>query len=178
MGNKTKLKDALKWRYLDSWFHRHIGSAIAHPKNFLFCAKYPFWKVRNAIDGRFCGYSFTVLDLIPKGWRKALGGHLTTDVAKALKEDGIPRWKWGKKVFVQEVKEKYGTLRIYAAATEKVQNILSEYEARSACTCIECGKPALYITRGYILPLCDECLEKKGKTSKDADEIKKEEKDE
>ena len=60
----------------------------------------------------------------------------------------------------QQIKEKWGGLRIYATAPEEVQKIISHYEHISADYCIDCGKPAKYLTTGYILPFCEDCFGK------------------
>jgi len=58
-------------------------------------------------------------------------------------------------VLVVQVKEKYGTLRLYwegndmAAATEQaVEDAVALAEARSACTCEVCGRAGVLYARG------------------------------
>ena len=58
-----------------------------------------------------------------------------------------------------DIKEKYGTLRWYdAGAPKEVYDIIHKYEELSFRTCIECGKPAKYITQGWISPYCEDCI--------------------
>lgn len=147
----------LRYWFEDTAFYRHFWSAVTHPRNYLFCRKYPFWKSRNVWTGRFSGYQFTMYEWIPDGWRKAFGPQLTEDIAAALKADGIPKRKWCKNLQWEDIKEKYGDLRLYAATTERVQEVLSKYGCLSIGYCINCGRPARYITRGYILYICDQC---------------------
>lgn len=137
-------------------FYRYILSAIIHPKNFLFCHKYPFYKVKDAL-GKFIGYDFTEYDLIPAGWQKAFGKELTEDLVNAFKEDGIKKRDWESVLYFTDIKEKWGTLCLYAVTNDKIQNILDKYEAKSLSFCIYCGKPVKYCTSGYVLYLCEDC---------------------
>ena len=59
---------------------------------------------------------------------------------------------------VDQIKEKYGFLRWYDSfSTRRIQDIVSRYEKLSARTCIQCGKPATKLSRGWIAPWCGEC---------------------
>lgn len=42
----------------------------------------------------------------------------------------------------------------------KIDEILRKYEELSYKTCIICGKPAKYITEGWISPYCGDCIKK------------------
>lgn len=62
-----------------------------------------------------------------------------------------------------QVKEKYATLRFYwegafsPEADAKVEEIIDLAEARSACTCEQCGKPGRLFNRGgWLMTACDE----------------------
>lgn len=56
------------------------------------------------------------------------------------------------------VKEKYGTLRIYyTIANETLEEIAERYEELSKYTCIRCGRPASWMSKGWIVPYCNEC---------------------
>jgi hypothetical protein len=60
---------------------------------------------------------------------------------------------------IMQIKEKFGGLRWYdSASSQEVFNILQKYEDISYHTCISCGRPADYITSGYILPFCKNCI--------------------
>lgn len=154
-----KAFEKFKYWFHDSAIYRHFLSAIIHPKNFMFLNRYPFWKMRNiwVQPGRFCGYDSSMYDWIPEGWRKAFGKDLTHDIANALEADGIRRGKWSECLQWQDIKEKYGGLRLYASTTDKVQEVLSRYECLSIGYCINCGKPARYITSGWIEYICEDC---------------------
>jgi hypothetical protein len=63
---------------------------------------------------------------------------------------------------IVQVKEKWGGLRIYLAATEgnewrDVEPILADIEARSLLTCEHCGQPGVRRQVGWIKTMCDEC---------------------
>lgn len=121
--------------------------------NFFFCFKYPFYKVyyRTAKKSRPT-YSTTWYDSIPDGWRKAFGKQLTKDLKKATK--GIKGFR------IIDVKEKWGTLRIYPAGNvpDEVWDLLRKYEQFSMCYCQNCGDPVRYCTKGWISYLCETCF--------------------
>ena len=85
------------------------------------------------------------------GWYKAFGKELLKDIDKQLRKDKM-RTSWR----IMDIKEKYGSLRIYCNyASKEMYRLLDVYEDLSYHTCIECGKPAKYLTGGYILPYCE-----------------------
>lgn len=117
--------------------------------------KYPFLRMRD-YRGRKLSVSLTWYDCIPVGWRKAFGIRLCDDIVKAYVEETGSRKGMFENIVICEVKEKYGELRIYASAPEKVQDVLLDYEKKSWDYCIECGKRADYQSVGWIMPLCEE----------------------
>ena len=61
---------------------------------------------------------------------------------------------WDKEV--HQVKEKYGTLRFYTGgATDKMYEIIREYERVSAVTCEVCGEVGQIRPGGWVATLCD-----------------------
>lgn len=93
---------------------------------------------------------YTEMDFIPEGWRKAFGENLCKDLKEASK--GEPDF------VVHQMKEKYGALRIYySPCTPKIREVVDKYEKLSARTCVMCGKPASWISHGWIAPYCDDC---------------------
>ena len=59
-----------------------------------------------------------------------------------------------------EIKEKFGELRIYASGDGgNFDEIISDYAVLSGNICINCGKPDVYSTSGWIMPICKECWE-------------------
>ena len=120
---------------------------------------YPFHK-------RFC-LGYTWLDEIPNGWRKAFGKQLLKDIKKIgkpylkkINEHTGKKYKWKDIIFFEQIKEKYGELRLYASTIEEIQKVLDKYELMSSGYCINCGKPARYVTNGWIEYYCEKCFEK------------------
>ena len=122
------------------------------------CEKYPFiqlinWRTGEPYEDE--DYSFTWLDHLPDGWRKAFGEKLCEDLKEALEEDGCLD-----DYHVVDVKEKYGYLRWYdEGGTEKTEKILREYEDISERTCVACGAPATMYTTSWVSPWCTDCAE-------------------
>lgn len=102
--------------------------------------------------------SYTHLDGMPKGWRKAFGIQLCKELkTQIIKEFG---WKHLFKYKVMQVKEKYGTLRWYDGNSSlSIFDIIDKYEDLSYHTCCNCGKPATKLSRGWICPYCDDCIQ-------------------
>lgn len=62
-----------------------------------------------------------------------------------------------------QVKEKFGTLRIYFNAGSDytmTEKLIDEAEAASAKTCEDCGAPGKCRPGGWIRTLCDKCNKK------------------
>ena len=58
----------------------------------------------------------------------------------------------------EQIKEKYGTLRLYySGGGAHVDKWAAKYEELSEKTCIHCGKPAKYMSIGWISPWCEDC---------------------
>ena len=146
-------------RFKDSQFVAHV-SFLWHWKNFFLLMKYPFYRVYNRWEGYFCGYAFTELDYLPVGWRKAFGKQMSEDIKKAGKESRkrLGHKSWKEMLVWEQIKEKYGSLRLYASATEEIQKVLDKYEYMSYGYCICCGKPVRYKTRGWITFVCEDCF--------------------
>lgn len=99
--------------------------------------------------------TYTILDWMPEGWRKAFGIQLCKDIKRALLKNGR-KALLNYRIF--DVKEKYGSLRWDdSGATVEVTKILHKYEYISARTCIVCGELAdVYTPIEYWLsPYCD-----------------------
>ena len=126
--------------------------------NTFLCIRFPFLKLRDYKDIPM----YPVLQWttwyggIPKGWRKAFGIQLCTELKKALKQ-----CNYLKEYRITDVKEKYGTLQIYdcGAPGRDVRDIINKYDYISARTCIECGRPARYFTTGWLSPYCEDCID-------------------
>ena len=126
-------------------------------KNKQLIEKYPFLLPRNVwtdkLDPTY-NYSFTELDCMPIGWKKAFGELLCEDIKNELIKSGkLDDYR------VQQIKEKYGTLRWYDNFNVgNMQKILMKYEHISEFVCVICGKVNVPIYNdGWVCPYCDSC---------------------
>lgn len=93
---------------------------------------------------------------IPEGWYSFIE-QMCEEVAQYLEQAG---WK-PEDYHIAQIKEKWGELRWYDEGhPEGMHDIIRKYETLSIHTCCECGKPAKYLTKGYVLPYCEECMPK------------------
>lgn len=109
--------------------------------------RFPFLMPRNRWTGKVpedYDYSYTELDSMPDGWRKAFGEQMCEDIREEL-----VRAEYLNQYRISQIKEKYGTLCWYDfGCTERMlRDIIPKYEHLSARTCIRCGKQRC--TRGY-----------------------------
>ena len=104
------------------------------------------------------GEIFTAWNDFPYGWRKAFGWEMLKELDQVIREDEINNFT------ILQIKEKFGGLRFYCTGdygdNKKISEIIRKYEELSYRTCIECGKPAKWISTGWICPYCDECKQK------------------
>lgn len=109
------------------------------------------WSGERIID---YDYSYTELDFLPEGWKKAFGEQMAEEIAQVLKSEGVlDEW------YILELKEKFGAMRLYPSFTfDELNEVIDKYEALSAKTCVKCGNPATHMTAGWILPYCSDCL--------------------
>ena len=104
-------------------------------------------------------------DFLPEGWTNTFVPEMKKELANTL----------GGYVYdfdVLQIKEKYGTMRIYWSwadrdytsreivdleeISEIITDIINKYENISEKTCAVCGKPATKFTTGWVWPVCDE----------------------
>lgn len=121
--------------------------------------KYPFLKPRNVWTGEEdpeYDYSYLAgMWEIPEGWHRLFllyCKHIHPHLERANMLD--------KYTFTQ-VKEKYGTLRIYDSGYPKSAYYLADlFESFSKYVCPICGRyPTKYETAGWVTYLCEECAE-------------------
>ena len=120
----------------------------------LIVEKYPFLHIRD-IDGHIDIESkFPMISLeIPDGWNK-LFFQMCSDIKPILEREGLIDDFY----FIQ-VKEKYNRLICYYNnAPKEVEDIISKYETMAQYVCVNCGKPAVFETTGYIASYCDDCI--------------------
>lgn len=125
--------------------------------------RYPFLRIKNVWTGKPAyddgQNKYTYLDDFPDGWRKAFGLQFCDDFLEAFNhlsdEDK-------ESFYFTQIKEKFGGIRIYCVFhTEEMIEIIHKYEKISYRICINCGAPAKYITKGWVMPLCENCVSKK-----------------
>jgi hypothetical protein len=115
-----------------------------------------------------CIPTFTELDAMPTGWRKAFGIQMCKEIRNTLLCNGglkaLFRYR------ITQIKEKYGTLRWYdAGSCQDIFNIISKYEDMSSKICINCGKPATKISHGWISYYCSDCAPENSHDLKDGE---------
>lgn len=110
--------------------------------------------------------SVRIFDKIPcglDGWNSI--------IFHALKKFECLERKENVQIHVSDIKEKYGTLRIYASVDatdsdnadkvfENVEQIIDKAEQESEFTCMYCGQLGTLREGNWLLTLCDECYEK------------------
>ena len=100
---------------------------------------------------------YTELDSMDKGWREAFGMNFCKDLRKALIRTGGYKLLFGFRIL--QIKEKYGRLEVYCIGyNDEINKVISKYSKLSEKTCIRCGKPATWISKGWISPYCDDCV--------------------
>lgn len=119
--------------------------------------EYPFLIPRNRFTDEILDdydYTYTELDDMPDGWRKAFGEQMCAEIKEALGPD-IYDYR------IEQIKEKFGQLRWYDRNSDKnIDKIIDKYTKLSEHTCISCGAPATKVSLGWIDPWCDECASK------------------
>lgn len=118
--------------------------------------KYPFLLPRNVFTDKLdpeYDYSYTWLSDMPKGWKNVFAEKLCEELKEELvKNNLLDDFR------ITTVKEKYGTLRIYTNfTTDKISEIIRNYEDLSMLHCPYCGKKTKYVSLGYVLYLCEDC---------------------
>jgi len=74
-------------------------------------------------------------------------------------------------VTLDQVKEKFGTLRFYySGGDDYISGLVSMAESMSAVTCDECGNPGKQVGGGWITTLCQTHAEARGIYKQDTDE--------
>ena len=104
-------------------------------------------------DGNYMSWK----DAIPEGWNVAFGEQMIDELNEIL-----IKYNFVKEFRFLQIKEKFGELRMYSSSIpDEMYNEYSEwenkYEKMSKHVCIKCGKSSTHMTKGWILPLCDDC---------------------
>ena len=130
----------------------------------LLCTKYPKMMVNRNLPmmetcmcwGFSCGDGwFNILD--------QLMGNIQHHIDwKNKKEEVVPQ------VTLDQVKEKFGTLRFYyTGGDDVIDGMVTMAESMSGVTCEECGSPGKRGGGGWITTLCKPCEELKEKKYED-----------
>lgn len=91
---------------------------------------------------------------MPSGWKIAFLEPLLEELDMAIK-NLLPYQQ--KEFYLLQVKEKYGSLRIYPIwYTDEIDEVISKYSKISEQTCCVCGAQATKISKDWICPYCDE----------------------
>lgn len=121
--------------------------------------KFLEWFHEYVLGFIFCIPTSNELDALDTGWKKKFGIAICKEIRRSLIKDKLLF-----KYRISQIKEKFGTLRWYDnVSTDEIFKIISKYEGISEHTCISCGKPAKYITSGWMCPYCEDCISEKGK---------------
>ena len=124
--------------------------------------KYPWLTPYNVWTGKPLedyNYEHTWADDIPEGWRLAFGDQMIEELDQLLR-----KYNFRDEYRIVQIKEKFGGLRWYdddgfpEEGYEEYRDWLCKYEDLSFKTCIDCGRPAIGFTKGWIVPLCRECM--------------------
>ena len=107
---------------------------------------------------RVKGYSYTMYDYVPIGWKRAFGKIMLEEY-----RDVLIRYHYLRDFQWEQVKEKYGTLRLYSnGAPEEVLALEAKYDYISGFFCISCGRiNSPVLTGGWVEPLCEDCYNKR-----------------
>ena len=89
---------------------------------------------------------------VPKGWYPLLDAMFEEIDAEIARDPS----SW---IALDQVKEKYGTLRVYfTGGNDKIDSIVERYEERSAVTCERCaGEDPTQSREGWVKTLCPAC---------------------
>lgn len=86
------------------------------------------------------------------GWFNRFGKEFINDLEDVLTANDVTDFQ------IYDVKEKFGSLRMYSNAPEEWDDHMYAWEYISEHTCIVCGKfPVFTGTTGWICPMCKDC---------------------
>ena len=134
----------------------HYTEEFVVNKWYNFWYKVITWFDEKVLDKIFFLPSYTELDAMEPGWRKAFGIQMCKEIKAELKKH-----KFLYKYRIVQIKEKFSGLRWYDAGVpkdSKIWDIINKYEGISMKTCGQCGKPATKMSTGWIYPYCDDCI--------------------
>lgn len=115
---------------------------------------------------------------VPTSWEPLIVDMLVA-IEKLVKPRHYPRFMlnffadreeyiFEQKVYFTQIKQKFGSLRVYASAIDQIQKIIDNTETLCNNTCEYCGKPDTthVMIKGWVRNLCPSCIgEKKNGTN-------------
>jgi hypothetical protein len=146
----TDSEDKTKYGFVQ----RHV--TFIKSKWYKFLNKIVTFIDEKILDKIFIFPSYTELDAMDAGWKKAFGIQMCKEIKKELKKH-----KFLYKYRIVQIKEKWGYLHWYDGGVpkdSKIWDIIHKYEDISRKTCVVCGKPATKMSTGWISPYCDDCV--------------------
>ena len=158
--DKEEVEDMNTEEYVRSSEDKNELSTVAkYNKDLL--ERYPWLTPRNVWTGKPLenyDYEYTRADDIPRGWRIAFGDQMIEELDQLLK-----KYNFEDEYRIVQIKEKFGGLRWYddgfpEEGWEEYRDWLYKYEDLSYKTCMNCGKPAIGLTKGWKMPLCKDCM--------------------
>lgn len=110
------------------------------------------------------------------GWLGILDD-LFTKIAEVVRRDKLRAFE------IRQIKEKFGTLRVYiGGGNDKIYALIREAEKRASETCEQCGNPKAELRGvenngerivGRLATRCDRCEARKRKTESDDDDYER-----
>jgi hypothetical protein len=131
----------------------------------LLCEKYPKMMVNRhgAVTETAMCWGFSCGD----GWYNILNSLMSNiqhhiDWNNTNVEKGYTQYKQVPQVTLDQVKEKFGTLRFYyTGGDDYIRGLVSMAESMSAITCETCGNPGEQTRGGWIKTTCKPCENKR-----------------
>ena len=136
----------------------HVRRVILQPLKLLY-SKILTWFNEYPLQYLMFWTYYTELDAMDTGWRKRFGIQICKEIKAALIKAG--GYKLLYKYRIMQIKEKFSELRWYDnGAPDSVHKIIEKYQNLSYYTCVNCGKDAVYRSKGWICGYCEDCIDK------------------
>ena len=114
--------------------------------------KYPWLKLNNHEKSELLN---TLLDMLPTGWRIALGDELCREIDEELKKYNYSAVE----DIIKVDRKKFIGLNWRCDKLDSVQKIIDRYEELFQKVCIICGSQATKISPNLKAPYCSKCAE-------------------
>ena len=151
-------------------FKMWLFTLVKFPYHYVLFKIYPFLNPLQKLETKgfhLASYTYSLLDCMPKGWNRAFGLQMAKEIKQWLKEHNITDYE------VTDVKDKRGKLHWYDnGPTQLYSDVVVKYEIMSSELCVRCGKKASHVSKGYMHPFCEDCMQKE-KDTRNFIELKK-----